>query len=29
MLYDVIIYNDIMSAANLYESVKDVSFTDT
>jgi len=28
MLYDVVNYNDVISAAELYESVKDVRFTD-
>jgi len=28
VLYDVINYNDIISAADSYESVKDVRFTD-
>ena len=28
MLYDVINYNDVISTANSYESVKDVRFTD-
>jgi len=28
MLYDVINYNDVVSTANSYESVKDVCFTD-
>jgi len=28
MFYDVINYNDVISAADSYESVKDVRFTD-
>jgi len=28
MLYDVINYNDVISTADSYESVKDVRFTD-
>jgi len=28
MLYDVINYNDVISAADSYQSVKDVRFTD-
>jgi len=28
MLYDALNYNDVISATDLYESVKDVIFTD-